>query len=59
MDEKEECICLKGKICCKCGKILEKEDLKPKTDPFAEDMCDDHSEHLICYECACILASEV
>ncbi|KKN10488.1 hypothetical protein LCGC14_1036100 [marine sediment metagenome] len=47
----EECDCLKGKNCCECGEILGKDELKPGVNPYAEDICDDHSEHLLCDEC--------
>lgn len=59
MSDNEECVCLNGKNCCKCGKILEKEELNPKPDPYAADICNDHSKHLICYECSCILEEDI
>jgi len=59
MNDNEECDCLKEKNCCKCGKILEKKELKARTNPYAEDICNDYSEHLLCYECSCFLANDV
>ena len=56
---KEECICLKGKNCCKCDEVLKEEELKSQPDPYAEDLLDDHSEHLMCYKCNCIRALEI
>ena len=55
----EECDCLKGEVCCKCGKLLKGDELKSQTNPFASDVWDDHSEHLICYKCAVISAEEI
>ena len=60
MSDNEECICLNGKDCCNCGIILvEKEELIPREDPYATDICNDHSEHLLCYECVCNSAEEI
>lgn len=39
--------------CCFCGKKLSKEELEnnPREDPFASEIYDDDSLHLICDEC--------
>ena len=59
MIDEEECVCLNGKNCCKCGEPLEKEDLIPRTNPYAVELCDDHSDHLICDNCLCIAAKDI
>ena len=60
MSDNEECHCLNGKNCCQCGNILvEKEELIPRVDPYSADICNDHSEHLLCYVCVCTSAEDI
>ncbi len=59
MNDNEVCDCLKGKNCCNCGMLLEKDELIPGSNPFAADVWNDHSKHLLCHKCVIMLVEEI